>query len=125
MQIFFLWAAAVAASITFCVHFFVGGVYVAQPLLADTHLPKASKWLNYYCWHVVSILLLTVPGAYAYAALVPGQFALAAYVTLLAALASALSAMVALKGRINPFRFPSTSLLAIVAALGLAGLMAP
>jgi hypothetical protein len=125
MQILFLWAAAIASFVTFCVHFFVGGVFVARPLLADTHLPKASKWLNYYCWHVVSILLLSVAAAYAYSTWIPGRNELAIYVTFLAASASVLSAIVALKGRINPFRFPSTSLLAIVAALGLAGLMAP
>ncbi len=124
MQFFFLWAAAAASFVTFCVHFFVGGVFVARPLLADTHLPKASKWLNYYCWHVVSIVLLSLVGAYSYATLIPDRSELAIYVTILAAAASLLSAVVALKAGINPFRFPSTSLLAIVAGLGLGGLLA-
>lgn len=47
MQVTLLWAAAFMSMVTFAVHTFVGGPRVAAPLLADTNLPKASKWLNY------------------------------------------------------------------------------
>jgi len=123
MQAYFLWAAAVLSFITFVVHTFVGGPRVAVPLLANTDLPKASKWLNYYCWHVTTIFLFSMGGAYAYVALHPGRPELVVFLTGVTAACAVLSAAVALKGNINPFRFPSTSLFATVSLLGLLGLL--
>jgi hypothetical protein len=60
--------AALTSAAAFCVHFFVGGRFVAAPLLADRSLPPASKWLNYMTWHICSLYLLLVPFAYAWAA---------------------------------------------------------
>jgi hypothetical protein len=39
------WAAAAASLVTLAVHTFVGGAFVARPLLSDQSLPKAAKWL--------------------------------------------------------------------------------
>ena len=52
-----LWLAAAMALLTTLVHTFAGGREVARPLLASNALPPASKWLNYYCWHITTILL--------------------------------------------------------------------
>ena len=123
MQVYFLWAAAVMSIITFAVHTFIGGPRVAGPLLANTELPKASKWLNYYCWHVTTIFTFSMGGAYAYVALHPDRPELVVFLTVVTAALSLLSAVVALKGNINPFRFPSTSLFATVSILGLVGLL--
>jgi hypothetical protein len=123
MQSLLFWAASVSAFVTFCVHTFVGGPVVARPLLADEGLPRASKWLNYYCWHITTVLLLCMSASYAYAAMMPGGVDVAAVMTALCVVLSALSAWVARKGRINPWRFPSTTLFAvtaIIAALGCA-----
>lgn len=123
MRVYFLWAATVVSIITFVVHAFVGGPRVAEPLLANTDLPKASKWLNYYCWHVTTIFTLFMGGGYAYVALHPERPELVVFLTAVTAALSLLSAAVALKGNINPFRFPSTSLFATVSLLGLVGLL--
>ncbi|HED36830.1 MAG TPA: hypothetical protein ENI76_01075 [Ignavibacteria bacterium] len=123
MQVYFLWAATVVSIITFVVHTFIGGPRVAEPLLANTDLPKASKWLNYYCWHVTTIFTLFMGGGYAYVALHPERQELVVFLTAVTAALSLLSAAVALKGNINPFRFPSTSLFATVSLLGLVGLL--
>jgi len=123
MQIYFLWAASVMSIITFMVHTFIGGPVVAEPLLKNTDLPKASKWLNYYTWHVTTIFTFTMGGAYAYVALNPDKPELVVFLTVVTAALSILSAAVALKGNINPFRFPSTSLFATVSLLGLIGIM--
>ncbi len=122
-QVLLLWLAAALAFVTFAVHTFVGGVFVARPLLADTRLPKASKWLNYYCWHITTVMILALAGAFAHSAANPDRLELAIFATLLTAAVSALSAAVALKGGIHPLRFPSTSLFAATAALGGAGLL--
>ncbi len=123
MDVYFFWAATIMSIITFAVHTFVGGPVVAKPLLANTNLPKGSKWLNYYTWHVTTIFNLSLGGAYAYVALNPNRPELVIYLTVVTAALSILSAAVALKGNINPFRFPSTSLFASVSLLGLIGLL--
>lgn len=123
MQVYLLWSAVLMSVVTFIVHTFVGEQRVAKPLLADNNLPKASKWLNYYTWHITTIFTLFMGGAYGYVALHPDKPELVVFLTLLTGAFSVLSAWVAIKGRINPFRFPSTSLFAIVCLLGLASLL--
>jgi hypothetical protein len=123
MQVPLLWAAAIMSVVTFYVHTFIGSPRVAAPLLANSSLPKASKWLNYYCWHITTIYTLFMGGAYAYVALHPDRPELVVFLTILNTALSLLSAAVARKGGINPFRFPSTSLFASVALLGLFGLV--
>jgi len=123
MQALLLWSAALMCLITFGVHVFVGGVYVARPLLADRTLPKASKWLNYYCWHITSVLILFLGGAFAYSARTPGRPELAAFAAALTLTLAVLSALVAVKGHIHPLRFPSTSLFALTAFLGFSGVV--
>lgn len=110
--------------VTFVVHTFVGGPRVAVPLLADTNLPKASKWLNYYCWHITTIYTFAMGGAYAYVAINLEKTELVVFLSILNGSFSILSAVVAMKGNINPFRFPSTSLFASVFILGLSSLVA-
>ncbi|MGC4028989.1 MAG: hypothetical protein QM696_08970 [Steroidobacteraceae bacterium] len=123
MQTYLLWLAALVSFVTFVVHTFIGGPRVAGPLLATTHLPRASKWLNYYCWHITTVFLLAMGMGFAYVALHPDRPELAVFLSGLSAALSALSAAVAFKGGINPFRFPSTSLFAAVAVLGAAALL--
>jgi hypothetical protein len=122
MNVTLIWAASAMSFITFAVHTFIGGPRVAGPLLATTHLPPASKWLNYYCWHITTIFLLAMGFGYAYVAVHPDRPELAVFLSALSAALSILSAVVALKGSISPFRFPSTSLFASIFLLGLAGL---
>lgn len=123
MQVYFLGAAAFAALVTFFVHTFVGGIYVVRPLLADKVLNRTSKWLNYYCWHITTILILAMCATYAYTAFNLENSELVVLVTGLAACNAVLSVAVALKGNINPLRFPSTSLFALTAILGGTSLM--
>jgi hypothetical protein len=118
MQVSILWAAVVMSFVTFLIHTFVGGRRVAGPLLENTTLPIASKWLNYFCWHITTIYTLLMGGAYAYVALNPNKPELVVFLSILNASFASLSAAVAIKGKINPFRFPSTSLFASVAILG-------
>lgn len=124
MQVTLLWAATILSLVTFAVHTFVGGPRVATPLLADTNLPKASKWLNYYCWHIVTIYTFLMGGGYAYVALNPEKIELVIFLSILNGSFAILSAAVAMKGKINPFRFPSTSLFAIITILGILSLIA-
>ena len=58
MQIYFIMVGVVMSFITFVVHTFIGDPRVAKPLLENTNLPIASKWLNYYTWHITTIFTL-------------------------------------------------------------------
>jgi len=123
MSSYFLWAAVAMSIITFYVHTFIGSPVVITPLLANSDLPKASKWLNFYCWHVTTLFTLLMGTGYAYVAVNPDRPEIVVFLTINTASFSILSALVAIKGRINPFRFPSTSLFAAVAILGLVGVL--
>lgn len=113
-----LWVAAFISVVTFYVHTFIGGPRVAGPLLKNADLPIASKWLNYYCWHIVTLYLFLMGGAYAYVAWCPDRPELVVFLTLQNTLLSILSILVAIKGKINPLRFPSTTLFALVSLCG-------
>ena len=123
MQVTVLWAAVVMSFLTFLVHTFIGGPRVAGPLLKNTSLPIASKWLNYYCWHITTIYTFLMGGAYAYVALNPDRPEMVVFLSILNTALAVLSAAVAVKGGINPFRFPSTSLFASVSLLGVISLI--
>lgn len=111
--------ASLAALTTFAVHTFAGGRIVARPLLADTSLPPASKWLNYYCWHITTVLLAFMAAGFAASALSQRFATYLLFLTPLALALSALSAWVAMRGGIAPWRLPSTSLFALTGLLGL------
>lgn len=109
-----LWTAAGIATVTFAIHTFAGGAAVARPLLADRSLPPASKWLNYYCWHITTVLIVFIAGALAIAAIDPVYRSLAVFCALLTGSLAILSGWVATKAQVSPFRFPSTSLFALI-----------
>ncbi|QWG23577.1 hypothetical protein KMZ93_01075 [Bradyrhizobium sediminis] len=115
-------AASVLALLTFTVHTFVGGVYVVRPLLAVEGLSRASRWLNYYCWHMTTLTLLVMTAMFAYSALEPAARGFGVLFTALAASFSLLCIAVAIKGGVRPWRFPATGLFAAVAAAGIWGL---
>lgn len=108
------------AAVTFCVHTFVGGIYVARPLLFDIDLPRAAKWLAYYCWHIATVLLAFTALGFLAEGIWPSDKRLSIFLTITCFATSALSVYVARKGEIHPLRFPSTSLLALT---GLGGLV--
>lgn len=115
-----IWLAAAVAALTFCIHTFVGGPIVARPLLAAENLPKASKWLSYFCWHIATVLLAAITFALLWLASTPMgavQPPALAFFGLLSAALSILSAAVALKGAIHPLKFPSTTLFAVLSTI--------
>lgn len=114
-------AAAVLSLITFAVHTFVGGRFAARPLLASSELPKASLWLNYFTWHMATVMLLFMAGGFGVAARYPGALAAGALLTLMAATFSPLCIWVALKGGISPWRFPASWLFALIALVAYLG----
>ena len=85
-------------------------------------MAPASRWLNYICWHIVTVLLAAMAISLAFASF--GRLSRDAVMlfAIFAASISVLSFAIALRGGVHPLRFPSTYLLAIVAVLDVAGL---
>jgi len=84
-MIAFLLPAAVAAVIA-ATHLVFGGREIVRPLLRHAALPPVVTLTHYYCWHMVTITLAGLIGAYTYAALAPDGHALAVVATLLSGL---------------------------------------
>lgn len=61
--------AAAFSFVAFLAHTFGNIKTTVRPLL-DSSLVPASKYLMYYCWHIVTITLLVMSAGFAYAALV-------------------------------------------------------
>lgn len=116
-----LFLAAVSAFVSFCVHTFVGGRYAAKPLLVATALPRASVWLNYFTWHIVTVHLLVFTAVLACGAADIVHHDAIVLVGILAACVSVTSVAVTLKAGIPPLRFPASYLLGVTAALSLWG----
>lgn len=63
-----VWAAAVVSLLTCFGHVFIGGPQVAGPLLRATDLSDVTRWMAYFCWHVVTVLTLAMGVGFALAA---------------------------------------------------------
>ncbi len=72
-------AAALAA-----LHTFVGTPEVADPLLAST-LEDRAKYINFFCWHIVTIVLWAVAAGYLWSALVRHSTELVVFLTIMMA----------------------------------------
>jgi len=105
-----LLAASLLMAAAFFVHVFVGGKYVARPLLADKRLPPPAKWLSYYCWHLVSLMLVFFAVYLAYGSLNRPNIFVLSWLCAFFAGCCGLSVFAANKGGISPLRFPSTAL---------------
>lgn len=117
--------AALSAAIGFTVHTFVGSKYVVAPHLAARHVPPASRWLMFLCWHAVTICLVALTVFLGWAALNPAvaREAVAA-VTALNAMIAGLCLYVCLRGGLTPWRIPPMYLFPVLTILGVAGLAA-
>ena len=121
MNYWFL-AASAAAALTFLVHAFVGGRFVAGPLLRAEGLGGVAKFTAYYCWHLVSIVLAGMALAFLRAGLFPGGREVAAASLLFACCALIWSLAMIQRWRLSWFKFPQWALFAPVCIFGAAGL---
>ncbi|MCJ9430700.1 hypothetical protein [Kordiimonas marina] len=83
MNSYFL-TAGLFCAITGVIHSWIGGREIATPLLSVRDMHPVAKFSNYYCWHVVSIVLFAMTGCYLFAAFRPGSADLAVLATILA-----------------------------------------
>lgn len=53
-------AATVVSFLILLLHIFGGGPSVAGPLLRANDIHDVPKYVNYYCWHLVTIVLFAM-----------------------------------------------------------------
>jgi len=85
MNIWFLIAGVLSITVCF-IHIFLGGKESARPLLDSFDLKAVPKYTNYYCWHMVTIIIAGLGVMFSVAALIPSAVELAWAASILAAL---------------------------------------
>jgi hypothetical protein len=65
----YLVAAAVLSALVCLLHTFAGGRAIAGPLLKANDLHPVPKYVAYYCWHIVTIVLATISVLFAVGAM--------------------------------------------------------
>ena len=119
----FLLAAAIASFITFGIHVFAGGRVIAAPLLKARDIPPVAKFTQYYCWHGITIVLFAMGAAFLWAARYPDGVELAWLATALAAAFMLWGQALIIWKKQSTRLMPQWILFALIAALGLAGLL--
>lgn len=118
-----LYAAAAFASIaSYALHAFGGGALMARPFYAKAAAADIRSQAFRFCWHFVSATLIAIGAGYAFLAFEPQHWPLGVFLTGSAAAYCALSIGVSLIEKSSPLKSPPTTLCAIIAALGAAGL---
>jgi hypothetical protein len=124
MDFFCLIAAGVFSLLTCLIHLFVGGRFIARPLLDATDLRRFPKVTAYYAWHLVTVMLLAMSCGFSLAAAVPGQRTLVSFWRSLLGGASILNFGMMLYFKQKPTRliqwvfFVPITILAVLALMG-------
>jgi hypothetical protein len=114
--------ATVTSGIAFLTHTFVGGKFVAAPLLAVENMGKVSKYTNYYCWHIVTIVLAAQTLAFWLVAQSPNENLLAMFATGGAIAFLVWNLVMIFQFKLRLMKFPQWFLFLPTSLLGLAGL---
>jgi hypothetical protein len=92
--------ATAVALVGLGIHVFIGGKSMVRPLLAS-RLPEPAKWLLYLCFHMVSLLCLTMIVVFSWAAQSFLGRPAAMVLTAVAFAAMLLAAFVGIRGRLK------------------------
>ena len=117
-----LTVAGAAAAAVCALHTFMGGPAIAKPLLLAKGMNDVARYTNYYCWHMVTIILAGMAAAFIIAALLPQAIELAWATTLLSAAFAIWSIGLVVWKKQKPLHMPQWLLFVVVTALGGVGL---
>lgn len=118
-----LFLAGISAVFTGLVHTFVGQKFVVRPLLAAKTFDHISRYTNYYCWHIVTIVLFSMAGMFFYAATHAESLELAWLATFYALAFVIWSLAMIMTHKLRFKHFPQWALILPTALLGLIGLL--
>ena len=102
-------------------HIFGGGPQVVGPLL-KSEMADVPKYLNYYCWHLVTLTLVFMTVGFLLAALSPNEFILALLMTVLAGSFAVWSLALVLWKRQSLWEMPQWLLFLPITVFGALGL---
>ncbi|WOR14727.1 hypothetical protein RYZ27_13180 [Hyphomonas sp. FCG-A18] len=120
MNIWIISAAGFSAFTTL-VHFFAGGATVARPLLDAKDIDKVAKLVNYFCWHIATLVLAGTALGYAYVAMAPEQTVLLLALSGFSGACCLLNLGIILRYGMSLMAMPQWLLLGGMSALGFAG----
>jgi hypothetical protein len=115
-------AAVLAAGLA--VHCVIGSRAVVRPLLAARDITPVSRWINFFTFHLATVVLAFMAAGFAWAALRPDASDIAVGLTALAIALALLCLGVCLRARFQPWKVPPFDLFVIVSVVGLWGLLA-
>jgi hypothetical protein len=110
------------SALTFLVHIFAGGPNIGTPLLRAQDIRAVPKFTHYYCWHIVSLVLLAMACGFCMGAWSIAAYDVAALMTLLALGFTIWSIALVLRKRQKFWLLPQWALflpITVCAALGL------
>ena len=116
--------AAILAAAGFAVHCIIGSRAVVRPLLAARDLTPVSRWINFFTFHIATILLAFMAAGFAWAAIRADAADIAIGLTALAVSLAVLCLGVCLRARFRPWRVPPFDLFVLVSLAGLWGVLA-
>jgi hypothetical protein len=120
MNIWIISAAGFSAFTTL-VHFFAGGATVARPLLDAKDIDKVAKLVNYFCWHIATLVLAGTALGYAYVAMNPAQTALLLTLSMFCGACCLLNLGIIIRYKVALMAMPQWLFLGGMSALGFAG----
>ena len=112
--------AAVLSLATFAIHTFVGGRYIAAPLL-KAQLKTVPKITTYYCWHIVTIMLFLMGAGYGVAAFTGVAWSAAVLSTALAAGCAGLSILLTVTKKLKVVVLPQWTFFLPITLFGILG----
>ncbi|UTW59577.1 hypothetical protein KFE96_04520 [Kordiimonas sp. SCSIO 12603] len=118
----YLVAAAAASFLTFAIHTWVGGPVIAKPLV-ESDMHRVPKYTNYACWHIVTIMLFAMGGAFLWAAYFSDAIELAWFAFLLSSATLVWFAVLILWKRLSLVEFPQWALFVTIDILAFMGLV--
>ena len=124
IQNYWLFSAGIVAALSVLIHVFGGGPEIAHPLLRATELPDVSKYVNYYCWHLVTMTIAAMAVGLIWASIDPGQTGLASMWSVMAVLFTAWSLALIKWKRQKIWTMPQWTLFGLISVLALIGMVA-
>ena len=116
-------AAGVLAALTVLIHFIAGGREIARPLLEAGDIARIPKHTNYYCWHLVTIILAAMSAGFFYAAINPQSVGLSVTWTAVAGAFVIWSLGLGLWKGLSPLQLPQWIFFVPIVILGLIGIL--
>jgi hypothetical protein len=123
IQNMWLFAAGVVAALSVLIHVFGGGPEIAHPLLRSKDISDVSKFVNYYCWHLVTMTIAAMAAGFIWASIDPTQTGLAWMWTVMAVLFTLWSLALIKWKQQKLFHMPQWTLFGVISVLAVAGMV--